>query len=267
VGRTRLANLAIVGSALECERVRGLLTKASVERNFIGRVDSSLAVRQVAGGSGSQANGQYLGVIEKLDEIISLYHLDEIIFCFKDVTASQTIGWMEQLGCRIEYRTVPEGGETIIGSSSKDSAGELFTTTTRFQIASPMARRNKRLLDLFLAFVFLLVAPLLLFLVKKPGGFLQNLIQVILGKKSWVGYSSWQLAGLVPTPRDGGWQSGSVNAPLPKVKPSVLNPSHAFPTKQLDEATTQRLDFFYAKDYELRRDLEVVWKAWRELGQ
>jgi GT2 family glycosyltransferase len=259
VGRTRLANLAIVGSAAECERVRGLLAKASVERNFIGRVDSNSAVRQVPGVSGFQANGQYLGVIEKLDDITSLYHLDEIIFCFKDVTASQTIGWMEQLGSRIEYRTVPEGGETIIGSSSKDSAGELFTTTIRFQIASPMARRNKRLLDLFLAFVFLSLAPLLLFLVKKPGGFLQNLIQVILGKKSWVGYSPQSLCHSRREPNP--------QSAIPSVKPSILNPSHAFPSKQLDEATTQRLDFFYAKDYELRRDLEVVWKAWRELGQ
>ncbi len=260
VGSTRLANLAIVGSAAECERVKGLLAKAGVERNLIGRVSPS---DDLIGFQISDRRFQIsdcLGTVDNLDELASLYHLDEIIFCFKDVTASQTIGWMEQLGSRIEYRTVPEGGETIIGSSSKDSAGELFTTTIRFQIASPMARRNKRLLDLFLAFVFLLLAPLLLFLVEKPGGFLQNLAQVILGKKSWVGYSS-------PQPTVHSPQSGPTSATLPRVKPGVLNPSHAFPSKQLDEATTQRLDFFYAKDYELRRDLEVVWKGWRELGQ
>jgi hypothetical protein len=81
---------------------------------------------------------------------------------------------------------------------------------------------------------------------------LRNLVQVVLGKKSWVGYSSGQ--------------AGAVNPTLPRLKMSVLNPGHAFPKKQLDEATAQRLDFFYAKDYEPWRDIEVVRRGWRELG-
>ncbi|MCU0347363.1 MAG: glycosyltransferase [Saprospiraceae bacterium] len=253
VGRSRLANLAIVGSAEECERVRGLLAKAGVERNFIGRVapndiyDLRFTIYDC------------LGAMDNLDELAALYHLDEIIFCLKDITASQTIGWMERLGPRLEYRTVPEGGQTIIGSSSKDSAGELYTTSIRFNIANPTARRSKRLLDLGLAFCFLLLAVPLLFLVKKPGGFLRNLVQVFLGKKSWVGYSSWQTTVHSP-------QSGPTRPTLPRVKQGVLNPVHAFPGSQLDEATAQRLDFFYAKDYEIGRDLAVMRKGWRELG-
>ncbi len=160
---------------------------------------------------------------------------------------------MEKIGSRIEYRTVPEGGETIIGSSSKDTAGELFTTTTRFQITSPTARRNKRLLDLALAFCFLFFAVPLLFLVNNPGGFLQNLFQVILGKKTWVGYSGWKL--------------GTAKMSLPKIKPGVLSTNYVIPNRQFGEATAHWLDFFYAKDYELRRDLEIIRRAWRELGQ
>ncbi len=239
IGRTRPANLAIVGSEAESERVRGLLAKAGVERNFIGRVGSSTVC------SGEEK----IGNIEKLDELTALYHLDEIIFCLKDITTSQTIHWMEQLGPRIEYRTVPESGQTIIGSSSKDSAGELYTTAIRYQIATPTSRRSKRLIDLLLAVGFLLLAVPLLFLVKNGGGFLRNLVQVFLGKKSWVGFS------------------GCSVSQLPKIKSGVLYPTDAFPSKQLDEATAQRLDFFYAKDYEPWRDLEVVRRGWRNLGK
>jgi hypothetical protein len=244
VGRKRIANLAIVGSVEECERVRGLLLKAGVERNLIGRIAPSadFTVMQPS---------DCLDTLDKLDEVAALYHLDEIIFCLEDVTASQTIGWMERFGPRFQYRTVPEGGQTIIGSSSKDTAGELYTIATRFQIASPTARRNKRLLDLSLSLFFLLLIVPLLFLVKNGSGLLRNLALVLLGKKSWVGYG----------------RSQSIHPQYPKLKPGVLTPADTFPGKQFDEATTNRLDYFYAKDYELRRDLEVIRHAWRELGK
>ena len=115
------------------------------------------------------------------------------------------------------------------------------------------------MLDLFLAFFFLFLALPILLLVKKPGGFLRNLIQVFLGKKSWVGYTSWQSAV-------GSQQSETAHASLPRLKQGVLTPGHAFPDKQIDVATAQRLNFFYAKDYEIGRDLEVVRKGWRQLG-
>jgi GT2 family glycosyltransferase len=246
VGRSRPSNLAIVGSTSECERVQGLLAKVGIEKNLIGTVSPSTINNQQ-----STINNQ-IGSLDQLHELAEIYHLDEIIFCLKDVTASQTMHWMERLGPRIEYRTVPEGGQTIIGSSSKDAAGELYTTAVRYRIASPTARRSKRLLDLGLTVGLLLLAIPLLFLVKQPGGFLRNLALIFWGKKSWVGYSSGQ--------------SGAANLTLPKMKPSVLSPSDAFPGKQIDEATARRLDFFYAKDYEIGRDLEVVIKGWRALG-
>ncbi len=258
VGRSRPANLAIVGSAEETVRVQELLRRVGVEKNYIGRIEP-VGIYDLR-----LTTDDCLGAADNLDEIAELYHLDEIIFCLKDITASQTIGWMERLGPRIEYRTVPEGGQTIIGSSSKDAAGELYTTAIRYQIANPTARRSKRLLDLGLAFLFLILAVPLLFLVKNGGGFLRNLAQVFLGKKSWVGYSSGQWDSPSVTKSSG--QSGAAEAQLPRLKPGILSPCNAFREKQLDEATARRLDFFYAKDYEIWRDLAVVRKRWRELG-
>ena len=254
VGRTRPANLAIVGSAEETERVLELLRQVGVEKNFIGRVEPT-SIYDLR-----FQTSDCLGTVGNLDELAALYHLDEIIFCLKDVTASQTISWMERLGPRIEYRTVPEGGDTIIGSSSKDSAGELYTTATRYRIANPTARRSKRLLDLGVSLMLLLLAVPFFFLVKNGSGFLRNLWLVLIGKKSWVGYTSRQSAV-------GSRQSGAANSTLPKIKPGVLSPADAFTGRQLDEATAQRLDFFYAKDYEVWRDLAVVRKGRQELGR
>ncbi len=261
VGRTRLANLAIVGSEEEVERVRGLLAKAGVERNLIGRVSSNTDADGFKISDIRYKISDCLGGVDKLDELAALYHLDEIIFCLKDVTASQTIGWMERLGPKLEYRTVPEGGGTIIGSSSKDSAGELFTTSTRFQISLPTARRNKRLLDLGISCALLLLLVPFLLLVKNGGGLLRNLVQVFLGKKSWIGYSPQSAI------TDVNLRFRNPQSAIPKLKPGILSPTNAFPGKQFDDATAQRLDFFYAKDYEMRKDFEIVRKGWRELGQ
>ncbi len=264
VGRSRPANLAIVGSEAETVRVRELLQQVGVEKNFIGRVSPAVDFNGFKNPDIRFQISDCLGGSGNLDEVAALYHLDEIIFCLRDVSAADAMHWMERLGSRIEYRTVPEGGQTIIGSSSKDSAGELYTTDIRYRIASPTARRSKRLLDLLLAVGFLLLAIPLLFLVKKPGGFLKNLVLVFAGKKSWVGYSSGQSAPFRVTKGSG--QSGAAEAQLPRLKPGILSPRHAFPDSQIDEATSRRLDFFYAKDYEIWRDLEVVRKGWRELG-
>jgi len=40
----------------------------------------------------------------------------------------------------------------------------------------------------------------------------------------------------------------------------------ALGVRQLDDTTIQRLDFLYAQDYDVWRDLAVVWKGARELG-
>lgn len=247
VGKSRPAKLAIVGSPQESERVRQLLAKVGVEKNFIGTALPSATDLYPEPAANS------LGRLERLDEISQVYKLDEIIFCLKDVSAADTLYWMERLGPGIEYKTVPEGSQSIIGSSSKDSAGELYTLAVRYRIASPTARRNKRLLDLVLSAALLLLALPLLFLLERPGGFLRNLALVILGKKSWVGYS-----GVLPA---------AAQSPLPKLKPGILSACDAFPGRQLDEETARRLDFFYAKDYETGSDVEVVRKGWRALGR
>jgi hypothetical protein len=76
---------------------------------------------------------------------------------------------------------------------------------------------------------------------------------VIIGKKSWVSYASHR--------------SPAIGQHLPKIRKGVLSPLDALGRRHLDDATIQRLNFLYAKDYDVWRDLEVVWKGWRELGR
>lgn len=264
VGHSRPENLVIVGSEAESGRVRNLLGQAQVRKNFIGTVIpiSDVGVRNSTDPDSEirtpviRNRNTEIASLDRLDEVVQIFKIDEVIFCSRDVSSEEIMSWMSRLGPGIAYKIVPRESLSIIGSSSKDAAGELYTIEIRFNIATRMAQRNKRVLDLLLVVGCSLFVVPLLFLVKKPWGFLKNIVSVLLGKKSWVGYSLLKSDIRHPTSES-----------LPRIRPGVLSPLDALPGRQLDEPTTQRLNFLYAKDYDVWRDLEIVWRGMRELGQ
>ena len=237
VGRTRPSNLVIVGSETESQRVRQLLALAQVPKNYIGTV----APGQDFNPATSLAN------LERLDEVVAIFKVDEVIFCASDLSSDSIMRWMTQLGPSIHYKIVPKESLSIIGSHSKDSAGELYTIEISYRIASPVARRNKRILDLLL----LLLLPFFWLFAKRKWTLLRNSLQILAGKKSWVGYAT-----------DNPVQS---EHRFPAIKPGLLSPADALRAKVKDEHTLRHLDFLYAKDYHVWQDLEIVWKGWRSL--
>ena len=54
---------------------------------------------------------------------------------------------------------------------------------------------------------------------------------------------------------------------LPKLKNGVLSPYYEVKNKQPDDATKMRLDYIYAKDYNLTKDLSVFFNGFSNLGQ
>jgi len=245
VGRSRPDNLVIVGSEAESERVRNLLGQAGVRKNYIGTVSPNQP--------SSVTNHQILATLDRLDEVVQIFKIDEVIFCSRDVNSEEIMQWMTRLGPGVDYKIVPRESISIIGSSSKDAAGELYTIEIRFNIAARLAQRNKRVFDLLLVVGCSLFVVPLLFLVKNRVGFLKNIISVFSDKKSWVGYADH------PSP--------VTIHHLPKIRPGVLAPPDALPGRQLDSPTIQRLNFLYAKDYDVWRDLEIFWKGLQELGR
>lgn len=239
VGSERQRNLVLVGTKEESERALQLLQQANVRINLIGRI------------SPMEEDIETLGRLSQLDEIVRIYRIDEIIFCSRDLSSQEIMKWMSQLGPQLLYKILPEDSLSIIGSHSKDASGELYTIDVQFAIAQPLAKRNKRFLDLGLALTLLISYPLQLLLVKSPLGLLRNVVAVILGQKTWVGYAP---------------SSFSANT-LPLIKAGVLDPTKRLKDTELDQATIHRLNLLYAKDFQLWFDLEIIWKAWKLLGQ
>ncbi len=247
ISESPIKNLVIVGSPEESERVQNLLNKARVRQNFIGTV-----------APGNTDNPAYLSSLHQLQEVAQIYKTDTIIFCGKDVSAQDIMQWMTRLGPAIEYKIVPEESMSVIGSSSKNTAGELYTIDIQFHIAEKSSVRNKRLIDILLCVFLLITLPLQVLIVRKKAGLIKNLFSVFFGQKSWVGYANSQ----------------SASYKLPKIKPGVLSPldrvnrirTSSQDAFNFDESTINRLNFFYAKDYHPSVDMDIVWKGWRRLG-
>ncbi|NET32204.1 MAG: glycosyltransferase [Cyanothece sp. SIO1E1] len=240
LGRVAQQNLVIIGDKEESERVQKLLRQAEVNKNFIGTVSPERKA----------SDTEYLSPVRQLDEVVQIYKIDELIFCSKDISSQDIMYWMNRLGPSLDYKIVPEESMSIIGSSSKNTAGELYTIEIRFQLAEPMNRRNKRFLDIVLALWLLVSFPLQVLIVKGKAGLLRNAIQVLLGKKTWVSY----------VPQDQGQEK------LPALGNGVLSPLSPLRIKEVNSRTVQRINLLYAKNYQWQTDIDIIWKAYRKLG-
>ena len=240
LGREIQQNLVIIGDKEESERVQSLLRQAEVNKNLIGTVSP-----------GQEASdAEYLSPLRQLDEVVQIYKINELIFCSKDVSSQDIMYWMNHLGPALDYKIVPEESMSIIGSSSKNTAGELYTIEIRFQLAEPMNRRSKRFLDILLALWLLLTFPLQALIVRSAMGLLKNIWQVLSGQKTWVAY--------VPQDQEQG--------KLPALVAGVLSPLSPLSIKEVTSRTVQRINLLYAKDYQWQTDVDIIWKAYRKLG-
>jgi hypothetical protein len=211
--------------------VKNLLNQAQIFKNIIGRVEPTDVTID---------HRICLGNLEQLDEIVRIYKINEIIFCSKDVLANDIMAKMTTLGSTIEYKILPEESLSIIGSSDRNAAGAIYTIDIQFKIDNIANRRNKRLFDIGILFVFLLLCPMIIWFFKHKFAFLQNCFQVGTGRKTWIGYASY--------PNQ-----------LPKLKQGVFTPSDGLAAANpLNQHTIQRIDFLYAKDYDVWRDVDIL---------
>jgi len=233
-------NVIIIGDEIESKRVLNLLYQAHVDFNFIGNVGTSETTNI----------NEFLGRIEDLDSLTHFYKVNELIFCGKNNSFEQIIYWMTCLGSGMNYKIVPQNSTYIIGSNSKNSAGDLYAVDISFNISNSIQQRNKQLLDIVYSLFLLVLSPLFLVFMKDRLGFLKNIVLVLARKKTWVGY--------VPNPK---------NLNLPKLLDAVLTPIDTLKIKPTEKETLHRINLFYAKDYASSTDLDIIIQAWRNLGR
>ncbi|MDD3665104.1 MAG: glycosyltransferase [Bacteroidales bacterium] len=231
---------AIIGAPEECNRVAALLRQTHPNAGLIALIDST---------KGTRATG-FVGQLHQLADIITIYKIDELVFCSRDLSAGHIIDLMSQPYSRqLDYKIAPQNSGSIIGSNSISTLGDPFIIDID-SIAKPRNKRNKRLTDLLISFAIIPALPLLIVVVNKPIKLLTNVLSVVFGLKTWVSYAPTQFG----------------KQKLPGLKSGPLSPADAFPERDLDDDTLMNLNLLYAKHYRVTNDLNIVVTGIKKLG-
>jgi len=234
---------AIVGGKQEAERVADLLRKTVINPGFIGLVRITE--------NGDKTNG-FIGSLSQIKDIITIYQIDELIFCAKDIPAKDIIDHMAKLqDSQVDYKIAPPESMSIIGSKSINTSGDLYIININ-SISKTNNRRNKRFIDILISLILLFTFPVFIFVQAHPFGFIVNIFKVLLGFKTWIGYAEFPDANLEH---------------LPKIRKGVLNPTDLLKEKIEDQATIERLNLLYARDFKISNDIYTLFKGFTQLGR
>jgi len=242
LGIDRNRRFVIIGDEVEAERVADLLRKTFINPGFIGLISPNGTISK---------NPGIIGHMAQLSDIISIYAIDEVIFCAKDIPAQVIIDKMSDLQSgQVDFKIAPPESLSIIGSNSISTTGDLYVIDIN-SISKINNRRNKRLLDILTSLVLLTISPLAVFLMRSPLQFLLNIFLVFTGMRSWIGYCP-----MPPTEHQ----------KLPQIKHGILNPTDAYRNKTISTDAILRLNMLYVRDYKLMNDLQIIFRAFRNLG-
>jgi GT2 family glycosyltransferase len=242
LGEKQSQRFLVIGEKEEAIRVSKLLESAYAKPAYIGMVSISEKLIK---------DKDFVGNINQVNDIVTIYKIDEVIFCSKNIPHHMIIDKMtEWQHLEVDYKIAPEDSLSIIGSNSIHTRGDLYTVNIN-AVDKAANRRNKRLIDILLSCLLLLLFPIVIFFQKQPGGFIKNLLVVLFGLKSWVGYCPVQ----------------NETVHLPNIRKGVLNPSNAMKSRDIDAETAVDLNILYARDYNIWKDMNILIYAFRDLGQ
>ncbi len=235
----RNKKLIIVGKHAEASRVQGLLSKAESNLNVVGYVNPE-----------PRDDEDYTGHINQLGEIIKINKIDELIFCASDISSQDIIGQMMTLANeRVQYKIAPPESLSIIGSHSINTPGDVYLIDFE-SITKPSNKRVKRLFDFLSSLLLIVFYPVLLFAVKNPGQAFLNILNVLSGKYSWVGFH--------PSPD---------KPRLPSIRPGILFPSDALGGEDIPQDIKDSLNLMYVKNYSVFTDAGILMRSLPKIGR
>lgn len=230
---------AIVGSKEEFLRVKEIVHQTHLKIESIEHV-SLLDTKE----SGA------IGTINQLDQIAHINQIDELIFCARDTSAQNIIYWMSRIDSdTIDFKIAQPESLSLIGSNSIDTAGDLYVLDIN-SISKTEKIRSKRTFDLFFGSVLFMLTPIGFLVFSSMKNYMRNILSVIGGKRSIVGYDL---------------RNESLSKELPRIKTGILYPTEG--KSNLDENQKAKLNLIYARDYSVKKDILILFKGWKNLDR
>ncbi len=232
--------IAIVGAPDELERVLRLVQSMNTQHEFVGLVTIDDAIFD---------NKLSIGNVSNLDELVTIYHVGEVVFCGRDMTSEQIIDWMSRLqNQQVDFKIAPADTLLLIGGSSIFTPENLYSVPVNM-LGSKSNLRKKRCFDIVSSIFLLLFLIIDVWFVKDKGGFVGNIYDVITGRKTWVGISKRLAIG-------SDWlQNG------------VLHPSDVYRNNDFSDEIHNQVEDIYIRDYSVGGDMTIMAKSFRLLGR
>ncbi|MBN2806866.1 MAG: glycosyltransferase, partial [Prolixibacteraceae bacterium] len=242
LGTRRPKRVAIIGLKKESKRVAALLTQTGVLTNLVGFISPKQKFK----------SERYMGALSQIHDIVRVNNIEELIFCSDDISSQQVIRTMLSLTeFNLDYKIAPPESVSIIGSNSIDTAGDLYVLNVN-AITKEKNKRNKRLVDVAVALLLLILFPLVVWAMEERGGLFRNIFRVLGRKYSWVGYHPLH---------------SEMYLGLPVISKGILKTTDLLDAEKFTNETIDRMNMLYARDYHMGKDLEIVLKAFTKLGQ
>ena len=234
--------IAIVGELNEANRVNDLLKSSQTGIEWLGYISP------VKDNNGT--NEKYIGELDQIMELVTVFKIDEIIFCSKDISSEKIFSLMSNLSkLKVDIKIAPTQADFIIGSNSIDSQGSWYSISIN-GLNKKSQRRAKRLLDVVLSLMLFISLPLNVWWVKNKIGFIKNIMAVLRSSKTWISYDT----------------SVDVRV-LPKLKRGVLKTTTNLSQGLNDTKTIQQLNLVYAKEYHQLNDFKFILENYSKLGE
>lgn len=232
----------IVAADTIFQQTKNLLERVHYAPEILGRIEPL---------GNAPASQPTLASMQDMKSLLRAAGADEVIFCVNGLSYQQILWQMQHCGSAFDYKIHLPDSLGFVGSNSSFTAGDLYALEQHYAIGRFAQQRNKRMVDLTMALLMLLCSPVVWWLLHERRHFLSNVLLVLSGKNTWVGYVPQDAAALK----------------LPALKTSVLPPwrlQHGFDPN--DEARKQMI-YHYARSYHPSGDISLILKNLRFLGK
>jgi len=178
-----------------------------------------------------------------LSKIVKAYRIKSVVFDCNSVNFSEIFKAFNKLDFKTNFSFFVSEGNILVGSKHKNYSGDTFNLAHNFDISKPAAIRNKRVFDFVICILMLLFFPITLFYTKASANFIADWLQVMIGKKTWVGYTKQN--------------------DLPKLKECLIDLSKIYADNDLHNFN-QKTSELYARNYSLTKDFYFL-RKYKEL--
>lgn len=175
--------MLFVGDHSEVLRAQEIIKALQVPHTFLGSIQPAEKLE-------TKEHEGFVGGLHDLNNLVLTLQVNEILFCLKDVQLEDMIRAMAELKGHCSFKVLAENGTAIVGSNSKETAGDTYLWDQRFSLHNTFAKRNKRLFDVLFSVLLSLCFAMPIFAIilwdaKLRQQIWRGLIAVFSGKASW----------------------------------------------------------------------------------